>query len=371
MEEDAVAPVDLTMTAVATAVACALPGVFLVLRRQSLAGDAIGHVILLGIASGFLLGGSLHSPLVVLGAAAIGVLAVAIVESLARSRLVKSDAALGLVYPALFSVGVVLVSRMPKDVHFDVDAVLLGDLIHAPLRRFTWAGIDFGPWSMIIMTVTFVINSLFVVFMYKELKLTTFDPEHAKSLGIKPGYVHYALMTLVSLTVVAAFDAAGAVLVVAFLVAPAATAYLMTDRLSMMLLFSVIVAIFGATAGSGVADRLDANVAGAVAVVLGGMFVAAMLLSPSHGLIAAATRRLRLLDHFARGLLVVHLSHHEATPAAEEENRFERLGTHLNWPQAKVNRVLFGAERLGMVAREGPMIRLTHLGREWARELVG
>src|SRR5439155_9744059 len=155
---NAVAPADLTLTAMATAVACAVPGVFLVLRRQSLAGDAIGHVILLGIASGFLLGGSLHSPLVVVGAAAVGVLTVAIVEALERSRLVKSDAALGLVYPALFSVGVILVSQMPKDVHFDVDAVLLGDLVHAPLRRFIWAGIDFGPWSFVIMLGLFVIN---------------------------------------------------------------------------------------------------------------------------------------------------------------------------------------------------------------------
>ena len=365
------APADLTLTAMATAAACAVPGVFLVLRRQSLAGDAIGHVILLGIAGGFLLGGSLHSPLVMCGAAAVGVLALAIVEALERSRLVKSDAALGLVYPALFSIGVILVSQMPKDVHFDVDAVLLGDLVHAPLRRFIWAGIDLGPVSLVIMVSLLVINSLFAFALYKELKLTTFDPGHATSLGVRPGYVHYALMALVSLTVVAAFDAAGAVLVVAFLVAPAATAYLLTDRLSVMLFLSVAVAILGAAGGSEVADQLDANVAGAVAVVLGGMFAATMFLSPRHGLIAEAVRRVQLRNDFAQGLLVVHLSNHEATPAAEEENRADRLGHHLNWPETKVTQVLTASERAEFITRDRSMIRLTELGRARARELAG
>jgi manganese/zinc/iron transport system permease protein len=256
-------------------------------------------------------------------------------------------------------------------VHFDVDAVLLGDLVHAPLRRFVYAGIDFGPWSMIIMFGLFFINTLFVVVLYKELKLTTFDPDHATSIGVKPGYVHYALMSLVSLTVVAAFDAAGAVLVVAFLVAPAATAYLLTDRLSWMLFLSVAIAIIGAVFGSEVADRLDANVAGAVAVVLGTIFVSMMLLSPRHGLIAEAMRRVKLRNDFARGLLVVHLSNHEGTMAAAEENRADRLGHHLNWPNAKVTKVLTAAERTGLVLHDGTMIRLTDLGRERAHELNG
>ncbi len=365
------APADLTLTAMATAAACSVPGVFLVLRRQSLAGDAIGHVILLGLAGGFLLGGSLGSPLVMLGAAAVGVFTVAVVEALEKSRLVKSDAALGLVYPALFSIGVILVSQMPKDVHFDVDAVLLGDLVHAPLRRFNWSGRDFGPVSLVVMLGLFVANTLFVFVMYKQLKLSTFDADHAATLGVRPGLIHYMLMALVSLTVVAAFDAAGAVLVVAFLVAPAATAYLLTDRLSVMLVLSLIVALFGAAAGSDVADRLDANVAGAVAVVFGGMFVMTVCLSPRHGLIARSVRRLQQINEFTQGLLVVHLSHHANTPAAEEENRADRLGHHLNWPEAKVVKQLMTAERNGLIVRDGTMIRLTKDGSQQARALFG
>lgn len=365
------APPELTITAIATAAACSLPGVFLVLRRQSLTGDAIGHVILLGIAVGFLLGGSLQSPLVVLGAAAIGVLTVAIVEALELSRLVKSDAALGLVYPAIFSVGVILVSQMPKDVHFDVDAVLLGDLVHAPLRRFWIGDFDLGPWSMILMTALFAFNALFVTLLFKELKLTTFDPGHAATLGIRPAIVHYSLMSLVSLTVVSAFDAAGAVLVVAFLIVPAVTAYLLTDRLRTMLALASIIAVGGAAAGSEVADRLDANIAGSIALVLGGVFVIVLAISPNHGVIAGWLRHGRLRRDFILGMLVVHLRHHESTPAANEENRLDRLGHHLNWADAKVMQVLSSAEREGLVVRDGEMIRLTDLGRERAKMLTG
>lgn len=365
------APADLTITAMATAAACAVPGSFLVLRRQSLAGDAIGHVMLLGLAVGFLLGGSLRSPLVVLGAAAVGVLTVAIVEALEKSRLVRSDAALGLVYPALFSIGVILVSQMPKDVHFDVDAVLLGDLVHAPLRRFTWAGRDFGPWSFVVMSALFVVNLFFVIVLYQPLKISTFDTDHATTLGVRPGIIHYMLMSLVSLTVVAAFDAAGAVLVVAFLVAPAAIAYLMTDRLSVMIALSIFIALAGAIFGSEVADRLDANIAGAIAVVLGGFFMATLLLSPRHGLLAKAVRRSRQRSEFTTGLLIVHLLQHEDTPAAEEENRADRLRHHLKWPESKVVKELELAGRAGLIRRDGTMIRLTQLGAERAKELFG
>src|SRR5262245_60173637 len=266
------APAELTLTAMATAAACAVPGVFLVLRRLALVGDAIGHVILLGIAIGFLLGGSLHSPWVVFGAAAVGLLAVFIVEWLERSGYVKNDAALGLVYPALFSVGVILVSIVAKtagSVHLDVDAVLLGELAEAPLRLF-WPGVIDWPFSMVVMTGMFIVNLAFVLFFYKELKLTTFDAGHAKSLGFRLGWVHYPFMALVSLTVVTTFDAAGAVLVVGFLVAPAAIAFLLTDRLAWMLLLALGLGLVSAFGGTGLVSIFDVIIDGCFYCVIGG-----------------------------------------------------------------------------------------------------
>lgn len=370
------APIELTLTATATAAACAVPGVFLVLRRQTLIGDAIGHVLLLGVALGFYLAGllslspGLRGNLVVVCATLVGVACVAIVETLERSRLVRSDAALGLVYPALFSIGVILVSRNFASIHLDVDAVLLGELVNAPLDRLSWAGRDLGPKSLWLLSGVFLMNVAFVAVFYKELKLTTFDPSLSHTLGFRTGALHYALMTLVSLTVVAAFDAAGAVLVVAFLVAPAACAYLLTDRLSAMIVIAAVAAALGAWWGCELAVAADANVAGAVAVVFGAMFGTTLMLAPRHGLAARALERVKLRGRLETGMLIVHLTHHEGTPEAAEECRPELLPEHLGWPEARVRRVVAATIDLGWVRREGELLTLTGAGRTAAAELL-
>ncbi len=148
-----IAQVEILAIAVCTAVACSLVGTFLVLRRLAMLSDAISHAILPGIVIAFFITGDLASPWLVLGAAATGVLTVALVEALTRTRRLKEDAAMGLVFPALFSIGVVLISRYAGNVHLDVDAVLLGELAFAPFDRFelggrsTWARATCGSWA--------------------------------------------------------------------------------------------------------------------------------------------------------------------------------------------------------------------------------
>ena len=142
--------IEIQLIAAIIAVACALPGVFLVLRRMAMMSDAISHTVLLGIVLSFFLVQSLHSPLLILGAAAMGVVTVSLVELLGRTRLVKQDAAIGLVFPALFSIAVILISRFARGVHLDVDAVLLGELAFAPFDRLTFFGLDL-PRSLVVM----------------------------------------------------------------------------------------------------------------------------------------------------------------------------------------------------------------------------
>lgn len=364
------APIELTLTAIATAVALAIPGVFLLLRRQTLLGDALGHVLLPGIAAGALLAGSVRSPWVVVGATLAGVLAVAMVEWLERSGLVRGDAALGLVYPALFAVGVILIARAPRGLHLDADAALLGELHLAPLRRWQWSGWDV-PWSLAVMSGLVVINGSFVAAFFKELRITTFDPDHARSQGVAPGLVHYALMTLVALTIVAAFDAAGPVLVVAFLAAPAAIAHLLTDRLAGLVIIAAVVAGLAAILGVEVAVRWNLNTAGTIAGTLGLFVAGAALAAPTHGWLAQMALRARLRKEFERGLIAVHLANHEDTPAAGEECRADRLGAHLAWPEPKVVAVLKSAKRAGLVTADGGLVRLTARGRDLARRLAG
>ncbi len=356
---------EIQLIAVVVAVACALPGVFLVLRRMAMMSDAISHTVLLGIVLGFFVLGSLDSPLLILAAAATGVLTVSLVELLLRTRLVRQDAAIGLVFPALFSVAVILISRFARGVHLDVDAVLLGELAFAPLDRMTTAGLDL-PRSLVVMSIILLVNVTLIGLFYKELKLTTFDAGLAVALGFSPALVHYGLMLMVSVTAVGAFDAVGSILVVALMIAPPAAAYLLTDRLSRMLLYSAALAASGAIGGFWLAVALDANVAGAIATVLGALFLGVYLLAPERGLLAQARRRANQRWEFARTALAIHLLNHEDTPEMARECRVDHLHYHLRWEPDFAHTVVTQAERKGLVRRNNGDLALTPVGRERA-----
>ncbi len=361
------ADLEIQLIAVAVAAACALPGVFLVLRRMALMSDAISHTVLLGIVLAFFVVEDITSPLLIGAAALTGVLTVAMVETVYRTGLVKQDASIGLVFPALFSVAVILISRFAGNVHLDTDAVLLGELAFAPFRRLTVGGTDWGPRALWLMGGILVLNVAAIVTFYKELKLTTFDPALAAALGFSPAVVHYSFMTLVSVTAVGAFDAVGSILVVALMIAPPAAAYLLTDRLPWLLGLSAALGSLAAVGGYWVARGLDASIAGCMAGMTGVVFLACFLFSPQRGLVALARRRARQRVEFAELMLVIHLLHHEGTPEADEENRESHLHRHLRWAPEFVGRVVRRAESDGLVVSDdGDRLRLTERGRSAA-----
>ena len=284
------------------AASTALLGSFLVLRRMSLLGDAISHAVLPGIVLAFLFTGS-RSPLpMVIGAGALGVITVLAVELFHRTRRLKEDASIGVVFPALFSIGVILVSRYTAQVDLDLDCVLYGEIAYAPWDLLLVGGVSWGPKALWVNGAVLLLNLTFVLLLYKELKVSTFDPELAAALGFRPALLHYLLMTLVSITVVAAFEAVGAILVVAMLVVPPATAYLLTDRLSRLLALAGVLGITASAAGYGLARLLDASIAGAIATVAGLLFLAVFLASPRYGLLARALRTRRLARQLAAEL---------------------------------------------------------------------
>ncbi|HSL44607.1 MAG TPA: metal ABC transporter permease [Anaerolineales bacterium] len=353
---------EIQLIASMVAVACALPGVFLVLRRMAMMSDAISHTVLLGIVIAFFITKSLNSPLLLIGAALMGVITVSLVELLNRTRLVREDASIGLVFPAIFSIAVILISRFAGDVHLDTDAVLLGELAFAPFNRLRLFGLDFGPEALYTTGGILVLNILFIVLLYKELKLATFDPALAAALGFAPAFIHYALMALVSLTAVGAFDAVGSVLVVAFMIAPPAAAYMLTDRLSRMLLYSALIGIFSAVSGYWLAHWLDASIAGSMAGMTGVSFLAAYLLAPERGLIAQARRRQTQRIQFALTMLTMHIAHHTATQEAEQENQVTRLNEHLKWSPQFATEIVGIAERNGLVQQKKGLLFLTESG---------
>ena len=357
---------EIQLTAVATAVACALPGCFLVLRRTAMVSDAISHSVLLGIVLAFFLVESLTSPLLVLGAAVVGLITVVLVEALKSTGLVREDAAIGLVFPALFAAGVVLVSRYAGDVHLDVDAVLLGELAFAPLDRLVVAGWDLGPRSLVVMSGVLVVTAAAIALLYKELKLATFDAGLARALGFRPAVLHYGLMALVSITAVAAFNAVGSILVVALMIAPPATAYLLTDRLATMLALAAAGGALAAVAGYWAAHAVDASIAGMIATAAGVEFALAFAFAPQRGLVAAARRRARQRIRFAETMLAIHLLNHEGRPDAAVENRVEHLRDHLRWDDDFAAEIVRRARRDGFVAGRDGLLELTPRGRELA-----
>lgn len=282
--------IEIQLVAVMVAVACALPGVFLILRRMSMMSDAISHAILPGIVIGFFITESLGSPFLIVAAALTGLLTVALVEIVERTALVREDAAIGLVFPVLFSIGVILIARYAGDVHLDTDAVLLGELAFAPFNRAEAFGYDLGPRALWVMGAAFVLNLLVLTLFYKELKLSTFDAGLAATLGFAPGILHYALMGLVSLTAVSAFDAVGSILVVALMVAPPAAAYLLTDRLATMMILSPGLGAVAAVSGYWLAAALDASIAGSMATMAGVVLGVAVLFAPERGVISRILR---------------------------------------------------------------------------------
>ncbi len=361
---------EIQLIAVVTAVACALVGSFLVLRRMALMSDAISHAILLGIVLAFFLTHDLASPLLLAAAALTGVLTVSLVELLHGTGLVKEDASIGLVFPVLFSLGVILITRYAGDVHLDTDAVLLGELVFAPFDRVELLGFDFGPRAFYLMAAILAVNLAALGAFYKELKLATFDPGLAAALGFAPGLIHYGLMLLVSVTAVGAFEAVGSVLVVALMIAPPAAAYLLTDRLSRLLVVASGLGAASAVGGYWLAHALDASIAGSMATTSGLLFGAAFLLAPGRGLLALARRRARQRWEFAQAMLAIHLLQHEGRAEAARENRVEHLDEHLRWPPDFADRVVRFAERQHVVLRQDGRLLLTEHGRQLARHAL-
>ncbi|TVQ35863.1 MAG: metal ABC transporter permease [Geminicoccaceae bacterium] len=363
-------PAMILLTGILVGVSAALLGSFLVLRGNAMLTDAISHSIVFGIVAVWLLTRHTAGPVQVLGAAMTGVFTVVLSELLARSRLVKMDAAIGLVFPALFAAGVLLISLYARNIHLHVETVLLGEIGFVWLHTVTLGGVRV-PVAVLTLAVVLAVNLAFVLILWKELKLATFDPGLAAALGFVPGVLHYAVLTLTSVTAVAAFDAVGAILFIAFVIVPPATAYLLTRRLWLMVLLAVVLSIAACVAGYLLAVRWNVSIAGMMASMTGVGFVLALLFAPGRGLLAQALRyRTERLDHDCR-TLVAHLFTHENTPAMAEENTRQALVDHLRWPEARARAAILRAHDRGLIARQAGLLVLRPKGTAEAQAIFG
>ena len=360
------AQIEIQLIASLVAIACAIPGTFLVLRKMALISDAISHSILPGLVLGFFITHDLGSPLLIILAALSGVVTVILVEFIQKTKLVKEDTAIGLVFPALFSIGVILISKNANDVHLDTDVVLLGELAFAPFDRLLIDGLDFGPKSLWIIGTILIITLGLLFAFFKELKISTFDAGLATALGFSPVVLHYGLMSVASVTTVGAFDAVGAILVVALMIAPAATAYLITDNLKKMLLLSVFFGVFAAILGYWLAHWLDASISGSMTTVLGMVFLLVYLFAPKRGLISVLYRNKQQRVEVSLLTFLLHLNNHKEV----NERHINHLNEHINWQKVQSKSVLDLALRNNMITIDESIISLTSKGKNFTDKAI-
>jgi len=351
------------------AVPCALLGTFLVLRRLSLLGDAISHAVLPGIVVGALWSGSLAGWPVFAGAIAAGLAAAWLTQGLNRGG-VAEDASLGIVFSTMFAVGVVLISLFARDVHIDTDCVLYGEITTVWQDRVRWGSVEIASVVPRLAAVGLA-TVLFIGVGWKELKLAAFDAPLADALGFSSSLVHYALMLMVAVVTVAAFEAVGSILVIALMIVPPVAARLWCDRLAPLLVVAAACGVLSAVLGYLAADHWDTSVSGMMAVAAGGLLLFSALFAPRRGVLAQAAARWSLALRIAGEDLLARLYREtESRHAPQTERTLPEPGGHAyaTW----VHRAAAAWLRWnGLVARAaGGALQLTPRGEQRAASVV-
>ncbi len=360
------AQIEIQLIASLVAIACAIPGTFLVLRKMALISDAISHSVLPGLVVGFFLSHDLNSPLLIVMGTLSGVLTVVLVEYIQKTGLVKEDTAIGLVFPALFSIGVIMIAKNANDVHLDVDAVLLGELAFTPFDRLIINDVDFGAKSIWVIGSILLVTVTLLITFFKELKISTFDAGLATALGFSPVVIHYGLMTVASVTTVGAFDAVGAILVVALMIAPSATAYMLTNDLKKMLVLSIFFGVFSAIAGYWLAHFLDASIAGSMTTMLGFVFLGVYLFAPNRGIISVLYRNKQQGIEVLLLTLLLHINNHTEV----EEREIKHLQDEINWGKVRVKSVLDLGLKNNLITVENEILSLTEKGKSFTEKAI-
>ncbi len=281
---------------VLAAMACALPGNFLLLRRQALIGDAISHVVLPGIVVAFLITGLVAAIPMMLGAAAAALVAVLLIEGIRRLGNVEPGAAMGVVFTAMFAGGVLLLEQSDTSaVHLDVEHALYGNLESLIWLDATgWASLTDPqalatlPPELLRMAVALFVVAVATAVFWRPLKLSTFDEGFARSLGLPTGLIGLGIVVMAALAAVAAFDAVGSIIVIAMFICPPAAARLMTNRLEHQVAWSLVFATLSAVLGYVLAGygplwigaETSVSAAGMIATVSGLILAAASLWAP-------------------------------------------------------------------------------------------
>lgn len=262
-------------TATLIAISCGLLGVFMMLRKMSMTGDAISHAVLPGIVIGFFISGSQRGLEVIIGAGILGILATLIIDWLRKKARVQLDASIGITFTLLFAIGIILINLLAYKVDLDQECVLYGEIAYLPIDLWiSDSGINFGPRIMWLAVLNLGLVLSFILLLYKELTITSFDESFSLVIGLPAGAINLALMSMVSYTTVSSFEAVGAILVVALLVVPPATAFLWTKKLVPLIQLTCVLGLVISVLGYYLAYLMDSSIAGMIVAVAGVVFLA-------------------------------------------------------------------------------------------------
>lgn len=257
---------DALIVLILTSISCSLLGIFLILRKLSMMTDAISHSVLLGIVLAFFLVRDLDSPLLIIGASLMGLVTVFLIESIGKLKLAKLDDATAIVYPLLFSIAVILISKFFRNVHLDTDIVMMGEVIFSSMIRTQIFGIEMSK-SILEAALSLICVIAFIGIFYRKLKIGSFDEEFASLVGISTGFIFYSLMTITSFVAVTSFNNVGAIIVISFFIGPAAIALLFARSLREAFLLATLASVINPSLGFFLAIRLNVSITGMIATI--------------------------------------------------------------------------------------------------------
>lgn len=342
---------------------CALVGSYLLLRRMSLLGDALSHALLPGLAVAFFLGGTRNIGIMSAGALISSLLTVVSIDLLSRVGRMSGEAATGVAFTAFFALGVLLITWVARDVDLDPGCVLYGQLEFVAFDTISIAGC-LVPRAMVWMTMVLALNIAALSIFFKEIVLVAFDSAFATALGFSAWLIHYALLSLATITMVTSFQAVGSILVIALLIAPPATAYLYTDRVGRLMFLAVVFAVSASVLGYLLALYWNTSAAALIAVVAGAQFLLSVFVAPSYGVLAKSIRQFRITLRIVR---------EDILGALYRSTEAERHASDVTCGAAAslVTRIAaFQLRRAGLIQGTDAVLSLTSKGEDVGRAIV-
>lgn len=335
-------------------ISCGLIGTYIMLRRMSLIGDALAHAVLPGVVVSFMVAGKSEIALFI-GAVVSGIVTVLLIGFVNRNSKIKEDTSIGIIFTGAFALGILLVSQL-KQVHIDLSSYLFGDVLGVSTGDITL--------SLIIMVVIILCILLF----YKQLLLTSFDPTMALTIGISTTIVHYMLMTLLSMSIVAGLQSVGVILIIAMLLTPPATAYLLSNNLKKILFLSPMFGTISAVAGLYLSYHFNFASGASIVLVAVALFLLAFLFSPKEGVVTRLFRR-RAATKLVLIEDVIKLSFRFAEET-DKTGLTDRIANELGISNSRVESAIRILINKGLMQKTNGSFLLTEEGRKYATRLI-